>query len=268
MTTTSAGSGAEALELVPEEGPAARFDVALIDFHMPNMDGLELAGRLNGYPSSKRVPFVLLTSGGDQSQTARRMGIAGYATKPLRQARLREELVSALEGGRSRDVPDAEAVSQDRAGGKPEEAATTLPVLVAEDNPTNQAVAVKWLERIGFRAETASDGREALDALGRRPFAAVLMDCQMPRLDGYETTRELRRRENGGRRTAVIAMTANAMQGDRERCLQAGMDDYLAKPLRPHTLRGVLERWVSADGGANADAPDGGATPALLPVAR
>ncbi len=118
------------------------------------------------------------------------------------------------------------------------------PVLVAEDNPINQAVAVRWLERQGFRAEVADDGEAALAALGRRRFAAVLMDCQMPRLDGYEATRELRRREGQGRHTPVIAMTANAMKGDRERCLAAGMDDYLAKPVRPDTLGPTLDRWI------------------------
>ncbi len=135
------------------------------------------------------------------------------------------------------------------------------PVLVAEDNPTNQAVAVRWLERLGFEAEVASDGETALEALAARSFAAVLMDCQMPRLDGYEATGELRRREGDERRTPVIAMTAHAMKGDRERCLEAGMDDYLAKPLRPDTLRTILERWVpaaAADGGASRTEEDGG----------
>ncbi len=126
-------------------------------------------------------------------------------------------------------------------------------MLVAEDNPTNQAVAVRWLERLGFEAEVASDGEAALEALAGRRFAAVLMDCQMPRLDGYEATRELRRREGDERRTPVIAMTAHAMKGNRERCLEAGMDDYLAKPVRPDTLRVTLERWVPP--GASGDAP-------------
>lgn len=117
-------------------------------------------------------------------------------------------------------------------------------VLVAEDNHVNQTVAVKWLERLGFDSEVAADGEVALAALERRRYAAVLMDCHMPRLDGYETTRALRRREGDGERTPVIAMTANAMTGDRERCLDAGMDDYLPKPVRPDTLRAMLARWV------------------------
>jgi signal transduction histidine kinase/CheY-like chemotaxis protein len=117
-------------------------------------------------------------------------------------------------------------------------------VLVVEDSPVNRLVAMHVLERCGFRAHVVNDGREALQALSTQRYAAVLMDCQMPDIDGYEATRELRRRENGGRRTPVIAMTAHAMTGDRERCLEAGMDDYIAKPVRSHTLNEVLRRWV------------------------
>ena len=122
-------------------------------------------------------------------------------------------------------------------------------VLIVEDSPVNRLVAVHVLERCGFRSHVVNDGREALHALSTQRYDAVLMDCQMPDIDGYEATRELRRRENGGRHTPVIAMTAHAMTGDRERCLEAGMDDYIAKPVRSHTLNEVLRRWIdSADG--------------------
>jgi signal transduction histidine kinase/ActR/RegA family two-component response regulator len=122
-------------------------------------------------------------------------------------------------------------------------------VLIVEDSPVNRLVAVHVLERCGFRSHVVNDGREALHALSTQRYDAVLMDCQMPDIDGYEATRELRRRENGGRHTPVIAMTAHAMTGDRERCLEAGMDDYIAKPVRSHALNEVLRRWIdSADG--------------------
>ena len=117
-------------------------------------------------------------------------------------------------------------------------------VLVVEDSPVNRLVAVRVLERCGFRAHVVNDGREALHALASQRYNAVLMDCQMPDIDGYEATRELRRREDGTRHTPVIAMTAHAMTGDRERCLEAGMDDYIAKPVRSQTLNEVLRRWI------------------------
>ena len=119
-------------------------------------------------------------------------------------------------------------------------------VLVVEDSPVNRLVAVRVLERCGFRAHVVNDGREALQALSTQRYDAVLMDCQMPDIDGYEATRELRRREGGGRHTPVIAMTAHAMTGDRERCLEAGMNDYIAKPVRAQTLNDVLRRWINA----------------------
>jgi CheY-like chemotaxis protein len=121
-------------------------------------------------------------------------------------------------------------------------------VLVVEDSPVNRLVAMHVLERCGYRAHVVNDGREALQALSSQRYDAVLMDCQMPDIDGYEATRELRRREDGGRRTPVIAMTAHAMIGDRERCLEAGMDDYIAKPVRSQLLAEVLGRWIDAKG--------------------
>jgi CheY-like chemotaxis protein len=117
-------------------------------------------------------------------------------------------------------------------------------VLVVEDSPVNQIVAVRALERCGCRSELAADGHEALEALARNHYDAVLMDCQMPGLDGYAATAELRRREAGGRRTPVIAMTAHAMVGDRARCLAAGMDDYISKPMKQAALAETLRHWL------------------------
>ncbi|HLW95056.1 MAG TPA: ATP-binding protein, partial [Solirubrobacteraceae bacterium] len=128
-------------------------------------------------------------------------------------------------------------------------------VLVVEDSPVNRLVTVHVLERCGFRVHVVNDGREALEALGTQAYEAVLMDCQMPEVDGYEATRELRRREKGDHRTPVIAMTAHAMSGDRERCLEAGMDDYIAKPVRSQALVTVLRKWIPA--AAANGLPDG-----------
>jgi signal transduction histidine kinase/ActR/RegA family two-component response regulator len=123
-------------------------------------------------------------------------------------------------------------------------------LLVAEDNPVNQLVAVRMLERLGYRADVAANGLEAVDALMRVDYAAVLMDCQMPELDGYEATREIRRRQGSARRTPVIAMTAAATQGDRDRCFESDMDDYISKPVRAAELDGVLARWIPAEAAA------------------
>jgi CheY-like chemotaxis protein len=121
-------------------------------------------------------------------------------------------------------------------------------VLVAEDNPVNQRVAVRMLERLGYRADVAANGFEALAALERTPYALVLMDCQMPELDGWETTRAMRQREaDGARRTTIVALTANAMQGDAEKCLAAGMDDYLSKPVQLAELAALLARHLDAE---------------------
>jgi len=120
-------------------------------------------------------------------------------------------------------------------------------VLVVEDSPVNRLVAVHMLEWAGVRTHVVNDGREALQALSTQVYDAILMDCQMPDIDGYEATRELRRREGDTHHTPVIAMTAHAMTGDRERCLEAGMDDYMTKPVRSQTLADMLARWIPAD---------------------
>jgi signal transduction histidine kinase/CheY-like chemotaxis protein len=166
-------------------------------------------------------------------------------------------------------VPAADAPGAPATGGDHAFRADAAIVLVVEDSPVNRIVAGRVLERAGFRAQLVDDALQALEALDAQNFDAVLMDCQMPGMDGYEATRELRRRESGGeRRTPVIAMTAHAMTGDRERCLAAGMDDYIAKPVRSRTLVEVLRRWVpdtlenerSSIDAPHAESPDGEAS--------
>jgi CheY-like chemotaxis protein len=120
-------------------------------------------------------------------------------------------------------------------------------ILVVEDNAANVKVAVRMVERLGYRADVAGNGVEAVRVLGQVHYDAVLMDCQMPEMDGYEAARAIRRNETDGRRTPIIAMTASALSGDRERCLAAGMDDYISKPVKLHIVAAVLERWLKAD---------------------
>ena len=142
------------------------------------------------------------------------------------------------------ETADSHAPTTERAPARPPAWQGSPLVLVVEDSPVNQIVAVRALERCGCRTELASDGHEALEALARNHYDAVLMDCQMPGIDGYVATAELRRRETGGRHTPVIAMTAHAMDGDRERCLRAGMDDYISKPMKQALLAETLKRWL------------------------
>ncbi len=141
-------------------------------------------------------------------------------------------------------------------------------MLVAEDSPVNQIVAVRALERCGCRAQVAADGREALRALATRRYDAVLMDCQMPEMDGYAATAELRRLEQGARHTPVIAMTAYAMKGDLEKCLEAGMDDYISKPMRYQALVDTLRRWVPVLSEAVEAADDERSPPGSQPAGQ
>ncbi|WP_435742343.1 response regulator [Nocardioides sp. SYSU DS0663] len=231
---------ASAEEAVATLREAARngnpFDVALLDLVMPGADGLELARRIRDDESVPRLRLVLLSS--DQAVGASRAREAGFdATlgKPVRHAELHEVLLSVL--GDEEQEPVVRPVFAERALG--------LRVLVVEDNPVNQLVATGILESRGYEVDVASDGEEAVDRLtGDHGYAAVLMDCRMPRMDGFDATRAVRRREPSGRRVPIVAMTASALEGERERCLAAGMDDFLTKPVDPADLDTVLRRWT------------------------
>jgi PAS domain S-box-containing protein len=204
------------------------YDLVLLDHHMPGLDGLGVARALGG--GGPRV--ILLSSAGP---TRGGPGVTATLTKPVRDSRLYNAIANAM----SRGVPnDASAPTEPAPNG--------AAILLAEDNATNQAVAINILRRRGYRVVVAANGREAVDAVQRETFAAVLMDCQMPVLDGYAATEAIRRLEGDARRIPIIAMTAHAMEGDRERCLEAGMDDYLSKPLRADALAATLGRWMQA----------------------
>jgi CheY-like chemotaxis protein len=229
------------------------YDLAVLDLVMPEVDGLELARTIASDPALGRLPMVMLTSVGlpGRETSFEQTGIAVALTKPVRQPQLMDALATALrkrtESLRPPVRPTVRPHDQGDEDASPPVArlgGVRRRVLVAEDNPVNQRVAVRMLERLGVGADVASDGREAIESFDRQPYDAILMDCQMPELDGFEATAAIRAREGHGRCTPIIAMTASAMRGDRERCLAAGMDDYLAKPVTIESLRTVLRRWL------------------------
>lgn len=221
------------------------FGVALLDMQMPGMDGAELGRRIKECPEIRDTPLIMLTSLGERGDAARltRLGFAGYLTKPLRQSQLRECLSIVV--GRE-EAPDAAAIHSGLVTRHTvTESRKRRPrILLVEDNATNQLVASKILQKLGCRADVAANGREALAALSGVRYDLVLMDCQMPEMDGFEATRRIRESSGPFAAVPVIAMTAFAMKGDRERCFTAGMDDYLSKPVQVNELAAVLERWL------------------------
>jgi len=243
MTCTVAENAAAAMELLDSAVAAGLpYELALIDRNMPGVDGYGLARAIRAQSTLSDTRLVLLSSAGGRPEAVDSL-FDWVPTKPVRQSRLHEELQSLIVG----EDPAAQRLQKPSTpdAGVDRVDVRLLEVLVVEDTPVNQAVAVRMLERCGFHARVAANGREAFEALTERSYAAVLMDCQMPELDGYQTTREIRRGERDGRRIPVIAMTASSMQGERERCLAAGMDDYLTKPMRNQTLKDMLNRWVA-----------------------
>jgi CheY-like chemotaxis protein/HPt (histidine-containing phosphotransfer) domain-containing protein len=189
--------------------------------------------------------MAVLTSTNDQGEAAgaRRSGVGVYLTKPVREAQLYEGVSRLLDGRAASPTRSTTAAPRPRSGTR---------LLVAEDNTVNQQVLVAMLGVLGYDADVAADGGHALELFAVGDYAAVLMDCQMPRMDGYAATRELRALGGRGAEVPVIALTASALAADEQRCREAGMDDFVTKPLRPETLARILDRWVGADGVAAA----------------
>jgi len=248
MLPTEAEGGQRALELLRVAAEQAKpFDVVLMDLQMPDMDGFELARTIKSDPKISAVPLILMPSFGQRGdgQIARETGFAAYLTKPVRQSQLYDCLVTILNESETVPAPSSPSKLVTRHTLGEMTASSRSLVLIAEDNIVNQKVAARQIEKMGYRADVAANGLEAVEALSRIPYDIVLMDCQMPEMDGFAATAEIRRREGDGKHTPIIAMTANALQGDSEKCIAAGMDDYISKPVRPETLKKVLERWLS-----------------------
>jgi signal transduction histidine kinase/DNA-binding response OmpR family regulator len=222
---------------------AQPYALVILDHQMPEMDGITLARAIQADPVLRDTSLVMLSSLGQRlpQDGAQSPSIAAYLTKPVRQSQLYDCLATVMSTAL---VPlPGPQVTPHRLSEAP--AQLQVRVLVAEDNVVNQKVAVRMLEKFGCRVDVVANGREALAALSRIAYDCVLMDCQMPEMDGYEATAAIRQREaHTGNHTLIVAMTANAMQGDREQCLAAGMDDYVCKPVRAEELLALLQKWV------------------------
>jgi signal transduction histidine kinase/HPt (histidine-containing phosphotransfer) domain-containing protein len=224
-----------------------QYDLAVLDFQMPHMDGLALAAEIHKLPGAEMMPLVLLMPLGPRVEApgGTRIVFAHTVAKPIKPAQLCEMLVRA--------ILNPKIAAPQEAPAKPDQPlAERLPlqILLCDDNAINQKVATRILQQLGYQPGLAANGREALAALDRNPYNIIFMDVMMPEMDGLEATRIIRERQKAGAAnyhssTVIVAMTAQAMQGDREKCLAAGMDDYLAKPIRPKDVRAIIERWGS-----------------------
>jgi signal transduction histidine kinase/CheY-like chemotaxis protein len=228
MAPRATESPAQAVQWVKS---GERFDIAILDMHMPEMDGLELARQLRAIDAN--LPMVLFTSLGQRELQGEAQGLFKAAlAKPLRQSQLFDTLVTLLghEPAPRAPAPAKPAMDSGMAQRHP------LRILLAEDNVVNQKLALRLLQQMGYRADLASNGIEAIESIARQPYDVVLMDVQMPEMDGLEAARQITTRWSAAARPRIVAMTANAMQGDREQCLAAGMDDYVTKPIRVERL--------------------------------
>jgi len=233
MAVRDADGAETALQVLAAE----RFDLAILDMHMPGTDGATLAQRIRD--AGHTMPLVLFTSLGRRE--ANDALFAATLAKPLRQSQLFDTLVGLLGGEtapKGAAAPAKPTIDPAMAERHP------LRILLAEDNLVNQKLALRLLSQMGYRADVAANGIEAIEAVQRQRYDVVLMDVQMPEMDGLEATREIVRR-NGSVKPRIVAMTANAMQGDREECLAAGMDDYITKPIRVDALVGALAHTVA-----------------------
>jgi CheY-like chemotaxis protein len=265
MVYAEAESGARALELL--KSAAARgvpYDLAILDFLMPGMDGFQLAAAIRSNPEISPVRMVVMTSAGTRGDGTRSLdaGISAYLSKPVRQSQLFDCLISVMSKSRAElSLPAASTLVTKHTLLEAKKMSPKL-ILLAEDNIVNRKVATRQLQKLGYGCDAVANGREAVEALSRIHYDLVLMDCQMPEMDGYEATAQIRRMEVEPKHTPIVAMTAHALEGDRQKCLDAGMDDYVTKPVKPEELKRVIELFFET---SDPD-PKGPSGPTTLPL--
>ncbi len=267
MLGWTAEDGHRALKILHEAcSRGVPFDLVILDCIMPDLDGFELVRRIRSDSTQKDVKLIMLTSSGelDAISGTRNAGVSAYLIKPVSQSQLHDTILSVFAQQSNQSL-----VSQDSRLQSPEEKIQfDGKILLAEDNPVNQKMAHTMLLRLGLNVDVVSNGREVIEALSRNDYGLVLMDCQMPEMDGYDATRKIRKNEssssmkNGKAHTPIIALTAHAMKGDREICIAAGMDDYLAKPFKRQQLAETLTKWLCPA----PEALEAGSGPDRMPV--
>jgi PAS domain S-box-containing protein len=247
MVPTAVESAEIALNTLENSMESVGFSLIISDVHMPEMDGFQMVERIRTRDGFESIPIIMLTSAVQRGDAARwrELDVSAYLTKPVKQSGLLDTILGVLGDSPACD-DDSSSPDYDPAP-KNQEAAASMHLLLAEDNMVNQRLAVRLLERRGHTVKVAENGRIAVEMLENEPFDLVLMDVQMPEMDGFEATIAIRNSERlTGQHIPIVAMTANAMKGDRERCLQAGMDAYISKPIDPQELFNVIERATGA----------------------
>ena len=255
MSVDAVSSALSALDLLRKSAcTQPLYDLVMIDMKMDDMNGLELGQHIKADPKLARIPLVMLTSTlfKGEAAEAKKTGFAAYLIKPIRKADLYECLLSALVSDSC--LPATENNDTPNTTSTP----VAAHILLAEDNPVNQEVAMAMLQNFGCSVDIVHNGREALQAVELKPYDLILMDCMMPEMDGYAATSEIRRRQSAGLlpHFPIIALTANAIEGDREKCLIAGMDDYLAKPFRAESLLNLIKVWAKSSAKITTDVPE------------
>ncbi len=240
-------SGDQAIQALKRAARKERlFDLVFLDMQMPVMDGVETLKAIKADPETKDVATIVLTSIGVRGDVARleALGCAGYLLKPVKQSQLFDTIITVLarqDAGaacRPMGIVTRHTVADEKR--------RRTCILLAEDNPLNQKLAVALLKKAGYTIDAVENGKQAVESLSRKSYDLILMDVQMPEMDGFEATRTIRERKDERRNTPIVAMTAHAMKGDRERCLAGGMDDYVSKPIEPQELLDAIKKWVAS----------------------